>query len=319
MKDSTTKTLPELLSHALGDFESNYDDGNRPPLVVWLNVLRVLNGEGVPVRDLPRRSIMSVRAVRVATRNLERAGLLRVVDKVVSLTESGTQAFRTGQSRIAQVTPIWPISLHEILHDIVRGIDVELPHYPTGYGQGDSSFTGGDWIPAQAGPPRIPAHGQEWPVVRRDDEAVTTATLPALLSQTLIAFTIDYDTTAEGVFGGLNSAVRFFRHVPDAGIPLAEAKQSGDVSGSGRRNFERHRLVTVSNGLVQLTPRGKRVRDAYPTRALDVEAEWRGRFGAPTVDGLRRELEALAIEDQPDFPDTNTWLRRPRWHGRHGF
>ena len=55
----------------------------------------------------------------------------------------------------------------------VQRVDVELPHFPTGYGQGDSSMTGGAFVPGESGPPRIPPHGEEWPVVLREDrEAV---------------------------------------------------------------------------------------------------------------------------------------------------
>lgn len=306
------ETLPALLSHSLAALEADYEDGHAPPLVVWSNVLRVLGDGHVHVRDLPALSRMSVRAVRISNQFLERDGLLTIADKVVRLTTSGSRALQNGQDRIDAIASTWPISLRDALEKVVRGIDVELPHYPTGYGQGDSSFTGGDSIPAEPGPPRIPAHGMEWPVVLRDVAAVGELPLSALLSQALIAFTIDYDAPGEGVFGGLNTAVRFFRHVPDTGITLAEAKQSGGVSGTGRSNFERHRLVTVDNGVVVLTPRGKRVRDAYPARAFAVEAEWCGRFGTSAIDGLRHELEALDIKGQPDFPDTNTWLRRNR-------
>lgn len=310
------KTLPALLSHALGGFESDYDDGRAPALVVWSNVLRVLAGGDVPVQDFPALSRMSVRAVRVASRYLERDGLLTIADKAVRLTGAGRRAQQRGQARIDTVAPSWPLSLRQALEEVVSRIDVELPHYPTGYGQGDSSFTGGDAVPGQSGPPRIPAHGQEWPVVHRDVAAVAELPLPALISQVLIAFTIAYDIAGEGMFGGLNNAVRFFRHVADTGMPLTEAKKTGDVSGTGRGNFDRHRLVTVDNGVVLLTARGKRVRDCYPARAFVVEEDWRTRFGASLVDRLRHELETLGIEGQPDFPDTNTWLRRPRVRAR---
>jgi hypothetical protein len=103
---SMPKTLPALLSHALGGFEYDYDDGHAPPLVVWSNVLRVLAGGDVPVREFPARSRMSVRAVRIANRYLERGGLLTIADKAVRLTEAGRRAHQCGQARIDAVARI---------------------------------------------------------------------------------------------------------------------------------------------------------------------------------------------------------------------
>ena len=305
--------LPVLLSHALGEFEAHYDAGDAlPPLVVWSNVLRPLAAGPLTLKEFPRASMLSIRAVRVATRAAEGEGLLAIAEKAATLTPSGERAFLAGGRQIETLATSWPASLSVRLLEILREVDVELPHFPTGYGQGDSSFTGGPYVEGQPGPPRIPAHGEEWPVVLRDPALVEDLPLPALLSQVLIAFTIDYDTEARGVFGGLNNAIRFFRHLPDSGIPLAHAKETGDVTGTGRSNFERHRLVYVESGTVFPTDRGRAVRDAYPARAFEIEAEWRERFGADRVDGLRVELEALEIERRVDFPDTNGWLRKPR-------
>ncbi len=317
--------LPVLLSHALGEFETRYDAApGLPSLVVWSNILRPLAAEAaeaaeapeapeaLTLKAFPRASILSVRAVRVATRDAERAGLLTIVDKAATLTPDGERAFTAGKRQVETLASGWPASLSVRLQKILRQVDVELPHFPTGYGQGDSSFTGGHHVDAQSGPPRIPAHGEEWPVVLRDPAFVENLPLAALLSQVLIAFTIDYDTEARGVFGGLHNAIRFFRHLPDTGIPLSQAKATGDVTGSGRSNFERHRLVYVESGTVFPTDRGRAVRDAYPARTFEIEAAWRQRFGADHVDALRAELEALEIDRRVDFPDTNGWLRKPR-------
>ena len=310
---TASKPLSTLLANALGRFESVYATNGVPPLVVWSNLLRVLSDGGVPTRALPARAVMSKRVVRVATRNLERHGVVNTVDRSVHLTDAGQAAYSSGHKRVAVASQGWSPQLRKALEAIVSQIDIELPHFPTGYGQGDSSFTGGNFIPAAPGPPAIPAHGQEWPVVMRDVSAVTSLPISALLSQALIAFTINYDLDAEGVFGGLGNAVRFFQHVPDTGMPLAAARKTGDVRGTGRSNFERHRLVDVEDGVALLTARGKRVRDRYPAHTFVIEANWAGRYGASLVQTLRSELEALSIDDQPDFPDTNSWLRRSGW------
>ena len=281
---------------------------------------------------------MSQRAVRVATRDLEHRGWLVVEPvqekrglKIARLTNAGRLARDAGRVRVESTEQDWLNhygktrigDLRSSLQTLISQIDVELPHYPTGYGQGDSSVTGGNYIPEDPGPPRIPGHGQEWPVVMRSDGGTeSTLSLSALLSQALMAFTIDYDSDAEGVFGGLGGAVTFFRFVGNEGMPLGEASRIGDVTGTGRSNLERHRLVVVEAGrhraderLVTLTSRGRRVRDTYPVLVVEIERRWRAQYGAKLIDDLRTSLEAL--DDQlenglPDFPDTSGWLRRPR-------
>ena len=308
------QTLPVLLAHALAEFEARFNvlAKGRVTMVVWSNVLRVLRAGPLSVKAFPAAAVLSKRVVRVATRHAEADGLVRLEDRAVVLTDAGEAARAAGQAAVDAVGGSWGQRLLPHLRAVVADVDIELPHYPTGYGQGDSSFTGGDFVPAEAGPPRVPAHGQEWPVVLRDRGAIDELSIGALLGQALVAFTIDYDTTSQGVFGGLNNAIRFFQYLPDAGIPLAEARSSGGVTGTGRSNFERHRLVVVREGRVFPTARGLVIREAYPVRAFDVEDAWRTRLSARVVDGLRGELEALRIVGRPDFPDTNGWLRPTR-------
>ena len=331
--------LPSLLSHVLIAFSRDYaDSGNGlPSLAVLSNILRVIEDGGVGYKELPSLGRISRRAVRIATQFLEGDGWLAVEPaagkgpKIVRLTPIGKQARAVGQAHHKSTEWEWATrygktcitKLRDALGALVKQVDIELPHYPTGYGQGDISMTGGHYIPAESGPPRIPAHGQEWPVVLRGNrDLVSELPLTALISQTLTAFTIDYDHDVETQSGGLQGAVTFFRFVGDEGVPLGKASQIGDVTGSGRSTLERHGLVIVEPGtrrdeqrLVTLTSRGRRVRDKYPTLVFDVERRWRSLLGANLIDDLRESLEALddkLDDDLPDFPDTNGWLRRPR-------
>ena len=212
--------------------------------------------------------------------------------------------------------------LRDALRALVMQFDVELPHYPTSYGQGDTSMTGGAYVPAEPGPPRKPAHGAEWPVVLRDDrDAVSNLGLTALASQALTAFTIDYDEDADSLLGGLHGAVTFLRLVAGTSMRLGEASKIAGVNGTGRSGFERHGLVTVESKprgggerLVALTPLGKRACDRYPTRVVDIEKRWRSQFGSRLIKDVRASLEALdgrLSNDLPDFPDVSGWLRRP--------
>ena len=123
----------------------------------------------------------------------------------MELTPSGKRARDLGQAHQESTEQQWGTrygktrvkKLRQALQSLVMQFDIELPHYPTSYGQGDPSMTGGAYVPADPGPPRIPAHGTEWPVVlRTDPDAVQDLALTALASQALTAFTIDYDHDA---------------------------------------------------------------------------------------------------------------------------
>ena len=242
--------------------------------------------------------------------------------KTVALTAAGEAARDTGLARLAETEAQWGMqfggsevaALRDALTSLVRQIDVELPHYPSGYGQGDTSIHGGAFVPGQEGPPRIPAHGEEWPVVLREDRtAVDTLPVSALLSQALCAFAIDYDATAESVLAGLHTAITFLRFVDADGIPLAEAKALGQVNGSGRAGFERHRLVNVEAKVAYLTEHGARVRDRYPARVAEIETDWAARYGDETVRSVRGALEGFDPGEDggvADYVDVSGWLKR---------
>ena len=148
----------------------------------------------------------------------------------------------------------------------------------------------------------------------REQKADPAKLLPvALLSQTLCAFTIDYDGTAESSIAGLNSVFAYLRHYPEAGMPLAEAKSLGGVQGTGRALLERHKLVAVEGGVAALTWHGKRVLDRFPDRVIKVEKAWSERFGTTCVRDLRRALDSFdkrITSDPPDVVDVCGWLRR---------
>ena len=325
--------LATLLGHALVAFERDYDAraGAAPGLGLWSNVLRALDDDGIHPRTLGERTVLSRRGVRAVVRDLER---LRWVRRApgggthVLLTDAGREARDACPPHIAAVEKAWHASfgarrlgaLREALIALTRQFAIELPWYLTGYGPGDVSVTGGDYIAAQTGPPRIPHHGQDWPVVQRTaGEDTSPLPLPALLSQALAMFTIDYEWDIAGYATGLNFTANLLRHIPDAGMPLAQARTLGDVSGTGRSGTERHLVTVVEPGKprdgtrrVHLTPKGKAARDGHAHRTLEVERAWQSRFGDCTI-ALRQALEALDADfgpDLPEYPDTTKWY----WH-----
>ena len=326
---TTPIPLPILLSHVLLAFEQDYGstDTELPMLPVLANILRVLGEGSVDIKAVPELARISTRAVRTATQNLEREGWLSMTPvkrglKQVSLTSIGEKRLNEGLARLKKTETGWRrrfgkdevLALRASTTALVRQIDIELPHFPSGYGQGDTSIHGSAFVSGHEGPPRIPDHGAEWPIVIREDrDAVTELPLSTLLSQALCAFTIDYDSNAESVLAGLHTVLTYLQYSDDDGIPLRRAKTLGQVNGSGRAGFERHKLVTVESKIAYLTNHGKRVRDRFPDRVVQIEQDWMAAYGKKTVDDLRSALERVNTEidtDLPDYVNTTSWLSR---------
>ena len=300
--------LPVLLGRAIGAFTLDYDqargaDRSIPQLGTWANALRVLDADGTDQRQLARRAVISKRVAEVVVNRLERLGRVAVEKqaiegkrsktKLVRLTASGEVGRASAAALVDTVQADWRQrfgndaidGLRDALSTVVDRLPVELPHYPAGYGAGDPSVTGGGYVPEDPGPPRIPAHGQDWPVVLREPGSdAGHLPLPALLSQVLAAFAIDYEREQ---FGSLPAASNFLRFVGDDGMTLGRAQALGGVSGNGKTMHERHLDVVVEPGRprdmrrrVFLTPRARRVRDAYPRLVMEIEDRWREQYAA---------------------------------------
>ena len=332
--------LPTLLGRALGAFAGDYDsargeDRSIPQLGAWANALRVIDAEGTDQRQLGRRAVISKRVAEVVVSRLEKRGQVSVEAKaipgrrgkarIVHLTADGRAARNAAARLVDTVQEDWRqrfgndgiARLRDALSSVVDRLPVELPHYVTGYGAGDPSVTGGDYVPEDPGPPRIPAHGQDWPVVVREPgNASGDLPLPALLSPVLAAFAIDYERER---LGHLPTVSNFLRFVGDEGVTLARAQALGGVSGNGKTLHERHLDVVVEPGRardqdrrVYLTPKTRRMRDAYPHLVGEIEQRWCEEYG-DAVSAMRSALAAMNErfdDDLPDYPDTNGWIHR---------
>ena len=335
--------LPTLLGRALGAFAHHYDaargeDRAIPQLGAWANALRVIGPDGTDQRQLGQRAVISKRLAEVVVSRLERRGRVSVEAvavpgkrgkaRLVRLTADGTAARTAGAHLVDTVQEDWRqrfgnddiVRLRDALASVVDRLPVELPHYVTGYGAADSSVTGGDYVAEDPGPPRIPAHGQDWPVVMRNPDGVAgNLPLPALLSQVLAAFAIDY---VRERLGHLQDVSNFLRFVGDEGVPLARAEILGGVSGNGKTAHERHVDVVVEPGRVSnrdrrvyLTPKGRRMRDAYPHLVAEIERGWCAVYG-DAVPAMRSLLTTMTehfgddLSELPDYPDTNGWIHR---------
>lgn len=332
--------LATLLGRALGAFARQYDsargaDRSIPQLAVWANALRGIDAEGTELRQLGRRAVISKRVAEVVVSRLEKRGRISVETttipgrrgkaKIVHMTREGATARSAAARLVDTVHADWRqrfgndgiVRLRDALSSVVERLPVELPHYVTGYGAGDPSVTGGDYVLEDPGPPRIPAHGQDWPVVIREPGSVAAdLPLPALLSQILAAFAIDYERER---LGHLQTVSNFLRFVGDEGVTLERAERLGGVSGNGKTLHERHLDVVVEPGRprdkdrrVHLTPKSRQMRDAYPHLVREIEQKWFEEYG-DAVAAMRSALTAMNEQfdnDLPDYPDTNGWIHR---------
>ena len=326
--------LPILLSHCLTAFTQEYSANTGsvdvPCLPVWSNMLRVLGQDPIPQTQINKRAIIATRTRKVVMKECESLGWIETQRRysprttvLVKLTASGEQASQSAERRIKAVENQWRTNnsnlydqLYSALDYVVSGLELEYPYYITGYGPADDALTGGAYLPAEQGPPRIPARGEEWPVVprvSRDD--LNQVPLSALLSQALTGFAVDYEMENLGRLGHI---LTLFRSIGDEGVPLGEVRPAGGITGNGRSLHERHMNIVLENGkpsdnsrIVYLSPKARRARDSYSFLVHELESRWCRRYGADVMNRLRDLLESLGKcwpKDSPDYPNTTSWM-----------
>jgi hypothetical protein len=170
-------------------------------------------------------------------------------------------------------------------------------------------------------------------------ESPAALPLSALLSQTLVAFTVEADnetehrlphrTTDYGLAPSappgapwLTSLLMYancLRHLPDAGITIAGLLDRART-GTNLDGMRRWRYVTFTPGpgpgpdsghgqrprpdaLIRPTAWGIEARDTWRTVTADVESRWRYRLGTAAFDALRAALAAVAEHLDPLLPD----------------
>ena len=273
-------------------------------------MLRLIDEEGIDPRELPKRACLSKRAIRAMVGHSERQGwvtvetnLTRSRTKIVRLTVKGEQARGAWEQLSDAARERWQtrfgapkiVTLRTALEGLVGQLALELPHYPIGYGPADASITGGN--------------GQDWsPVLRGDRDCVSGLSLPALLAQSLVAFTLEYEQEA-GI--ALPLSANILRFLSLKGLPL---KDLATLSEYSQRTIflgtlERHGYVVIERDpadprthLVRLTHRGQLAHTRYYPLLAEIERRWRTHYGAEEVQAVRTSLEALAHQFDPGLP-----------------
>ncbi len=144
--------------------------------------------------------------------------------------------------------------------------------------------------------------------------------LSALLSQALVAFTIEFDnefehqmphrTTNHPTIGTrtgpwLVSMVMWMncmRFVSAEGVRVGTLEQLARTK-TNLNGMERWGYVTVISDLIRATPKGRQAQEVWLPLSQVIEKRWRDRFGANEIQRLRESLSAIASQIDRELPD----------------
>jgi hypothetical protein len=312
--------LPVLLAHVLLDINRMFEQagvevGERPNLVIWANLLRVIPDGGIAASDLAAAGRISRRVVQSWMRR-SKQHWLQVEEvaprvKVVRLTDAGRHKRDLWMQLLTTTERAWSAkvrgqrALRKALENLVARFDLELPHYPMTYGPADWSVTGGSAVRAKAVPPAVPSHGTDWaPVLREGAGDVKRLPTHALLSQALVAFTIDFEEQGWRTMAG---SAFLTRAMPTRSVAFDSLPKVLEVAGNGRSGLERHGILRVTGKddarVATLTKTGEWIRDNHDSIIDRVTRLWRDRYGADVVDALAASLAAVDAQLARDLPD----------------
>jgi hypothetical protein len=313
--------LPVLLAHVLLDINRMFERtgaevGERPNLVIWANLLRVIPDEGIAASDIAPAARISRRVVQSWLRRSKQHWLdiaeVAPHVKTVKLTHVGRRKRDAWGELVARTEREWTTkvagqrTLRAALETLVAKLDLELPHYPITYGPVDWSVTGGPAIRAKAGPPAVPSHGTDWAPVFRDGLGdVERLPMHALLSQALVAFTIDFEEQGWRTMAG---SALLVRAMPTRSVAFDSLPEVLSVAGDGKSALERHGILRVSGHddarIATLTKTGEWICDNHDSIIDRVTQEWRNRYGADVLDALiasLAEVDARLGRALPDY------------------
>jgi DNA-binding MarR family transcriptional regulator len=281
-------------------------------LVMWSNFLRLV-GDGVTVGGLPtaaghqRARMLSTLAGMERWRYVvvgpEPAGLppkakrdgwgsargLRS-DWLVRLTPAGRRAETIWRPLFDDIERRWEErfgaaavdELRSSLRAIVDQLDVELPEYLPIVGSANGM-----------------AAGLEPPQRRGAAEDEDGRHLSAFLSQVLLAYTVDFEHESEL---SLPLSANFVRVLDDKGVSVRDlplvAGVSKEATAMALTFLAKSGYVVVEadaarTKLARLTPKGRKVQEAYDRLHAETEDGWEIRFGADDVRRLPSSLERL--------------------------
>jgi hypothetical protein len=278
--------------------------------VMWDNVMRYVDAEGITVGELRARA----RTERLQLDGLRRWGYVslspgpsgRVTkpypdDVMVRPKAAGRRAQEIWRPLAAEIEQRWRqrygaddmAVMRRSLQAVVDRLDGNLPSYlplvyPTQNGRAE---------PQPAGAVRGPGIG---------DRGGISPSLSELLSQVLLAFTLDFETRSKI---SLVVCANTLRVLDAAGLRVRDLPALTGISKEGNAMALGYLVriecaVEESDGrirMARLTPKGEKAQAKYLRALGDTEAEWRHRFGENLLGGMRSRLSRL-VGPEPKRP-----------------
>jgi DNA-binding MarR family transcriptional regulator len=280
-------------------------------LVMWSNFMRFVEEDGISVRELQNRTRLTNQGVsRWLKRMAQWWGYVVVApdpsdprpkppagDWVVRPTSGGRRAQAAWRPLAGIIEKRWEErfsekligGLRETLMAIVNLLHVDLPEYLPVLGYG--LFARGpqdDWL---------------LPAPRQDVRAIDLR-LPALLSQVLLAFTLEFESESEL---SLAICANLMRLLTEKGVPASDLPRLAGVSKEAIKFslgfLEKRGCVALEpdaaaqgRRVARLTPKGREAQKVYRRRLRLIEQSWQVRFSARRIGHLRSGLEHLVGE-----------------------
>jgi DNA-binding MarR family transcriptional regulator len=302
--------LPTLLSQPLVAFTIEFDNefeqrmphrmsGSRSAkhstgpllssMVMWSNLMQYLGDEGLGPADIKGLA-------RTNLPGLQRWGYVEIApDGVVRASPAGRRAQQIWRPLAAEIEQRWMSrfgeeEIRELRRSLLVLVDVlgkGLPRYlpVVGYGM----FAD------------VPDSVDMEPVVGQPPDLAQSPDLSVLLSNVLLAYTIEFERDSKV---SLTISANVLRVLGDEWVPVRELPKLTGVSKEavsmsvGYLERTGHALVgpdpSRSRGkAMRLTEQGKKAQARYNELVFAIEDHWAERFGPATIGALRESLEQL--------------------------
>jgi hypothetical protein len=321
--------LSALLSQALVAFTVEFDNeferrmlragypGALLSLVVWSNLMRFLTAGDLCVSELAARALATENQIKFELGCLERWRFVvlrpdsaddrpipqRIHGRAGRILRDGWGSGRGIRSqwlvrlteKARKATEIWPSlfgdieqrwaarfgahqleSLRQALGAVVKQLDLDLPQALPGYGNAD------------------------YPYPKLQTPRTGVDPLPVLLSQLLLAFTIDFDRESRVPLRLCANTLRVLGQTP---VPLGEiprltggSPETSDIGWEAKPYVAIEPDPTARRGKVaRLTPLGLRAQRNYHELVREIEDRWRARFGEERIRSIRECIENLFV------------------------
>jgi len=266
-------------------------------MVMWTNCMQYVPDDGVVMHELAPRARLTNESMDLLVKRMgEWWGYLSVAPDpadrrpkpprsgwLVHPTAAGRQAQSVWRPLTAEIEQRWRDRLGDALDDLRGALQTvtDLLALPL--------------------PELLPVGTPRLERAERAERAGSEWSLPALLSQVLLAFSLEYGRETLLPLGVVGNVLRVLDEV---GIPVRDLPRLSGVSKEAVNavmgDLEKKRLVdfvtddTSGRGArARLTARGHEAREAAFRRGAEVEQHWQKRFGPDAIAALRSTLEPL--------------------------